>query len=177
MDKDIKEAFPNNKVINLGFDDMNVNMEKILSKPPGTTVYRKIKRQNVEIAIEEGFNKLKYETIEYQNTVEDEEYNEDVVICFNNKRATDMKNNKRVHLMEPNDIALETKCENLKLKLLETFDCWSKENVNEEFSNLNDDEKLGLDDVIKYTNKDKCVASHTDKSKKFSIEQAQLSND
>ena len=62
-DKEMKEVNKTNKVVNLGVDGINVNMEKILSKPPGHTVYRKVSTENMEIAVEESINKLKYKNL------------------------------------------------------------------------------------------------------------------
>ena len=57
-------------------------------------------------------------TVKKQNDNKDNGcYNNDEnVIDFTDMRATDMKNNKRVYIPEPRDIAFGTKCENLKTK-------------------------------------------------------------
>ena len=52
-----KEATLNNKPINLGFESTNVNTDEILSYPPGHTVYRKVNKEDIEIAVEESINK------------------------------------------------------------------------------------------------------------------------
>ena len=40
---------------------------------------------------------------------------------FNNKTATSMGSNKRVYIIEPTDEDLETKRENLKIKIMEKY--------------------------------------------------------
>ena len=177
-DKDMKKVDKNNKVVKINYDRMDVNMEEILSKPPGHTVYRKVSRENVEISAEEAFCKLRYNKV-YENTVKDVHnglnsdkiYDMDMkVINFNNMKATEMKCNKRVNIIEPDDITFETKCEYLFSKVMETYEEYDKNNENVEFSNLTENEKQGTKDVISAVRENKFVVFHTDKSKKFSVE-------
>ena len=99
-DADIEIVKPKNKVVNLGCDRVNVNMEKVLSKPPGHPVYRKVHKENVEMSIEEAMVKLRYSNIENKpngKTKDDIQDNEQIskdmekVINFNSMKATEMK--------------------------------------------------------------------------------------
>ena len=81
-----------------------------------------------------------------------------------------MKCNKRVYLIEPNDLQFETKCENLKVEILKVYDQWKKENKNVEFSNLSHEEHEGLKELQKKIENNEIVVKHTDKSKRFAVE-------
>ena len=66
-DVHMEEVNQNNKPVNVGYDKMTVNMEKVLSKPPGFNLYRKVTKEDVEISVEEsiaklGFNHVNSET-------------------------------------------------------------------------------------------------------------------
>ena len=120
------------KVINLGFENVNSNMENILSKPPGYTVYRKIIKEKVELDYDEAMSKMRWPDVNSleENGERDEEStskdSENTVhknfVTFENKKATDMKLNKRVKIAQPLDIAFETKCSNLKIEILKSVD-------------------------------------------------------
>ena len=85
-------------------------------------------------------------------------------------KATSMKCNKRVKIVEPSDITFETKCESLKLEILNVYRKWMNENQNIDFSNLNPEELEGLNNVKKKVRDKQLLILHTDKSKKFAIE-------
>ena len=141
-------------------------MEKILSNPPGHTVYKKVCRENVEMSMEEAIVKLKYGNFDKENSIVDMCQ----TINFNTVKATQMKGNKRVKIVDPSDIALETKCENLKIEVMKTYERYDTENPNVDFSNLNEQEKMGLKDSLEKVESLECVISHTDKSKKFCVD-------
>ena len=81
--------------------------------------------------MEESINKLKYKDINPNTDTEKEiEVREGKIktVNFNNMKVTDMKCNKRVYLIEPTDIAFETKCENLCIEIMNTVKHLIKEN-------------------------------------------------
>ena len=55
-------------------------------------------------------------------------------------------------------------------RIKKSVDDWIKENSNEDFSNLNEDDKKGLEEIIKDIDDMKATVFHTDKSKKFSVD-------
>jgi len=94
-----------NKPVNIGVDNIDENIEKILSKPPGHRIYDGIKVNKVEERIEESFAKLRLKKINVDKAVDivapvtdvnnvDEE--SDKLFSLRNMKATDMKCNKRV---------------------------------------------------------------------------------
>ena len=112
-------------------------------------MYRKVSPNNIEISVEESLTQMRWAEKETENKNEKQKQKQkeeccqeedDKVINFNSMKATEMKNNKRVYITEPNDKTLETKCENLKIKIMETVHKYIKENQNIDFSNLDKDE-------------------------------------
>ena len=117
------EAFINktvdNKPVNLGVPNLKANVEKILSKPPGFTLYKSISEKGMELNREEGMaklrmNKIKKDEVKNKN-VSDVNISSRAEINFQSIKATDMKCNKRVFLLDPSDMELETKSKNLKI--------------------------------------------------------------
>ena len=81
-----------------------------------------------------------------------------------------MKSNKRVFLVNPMDITLETKCENLKIGVMNTLKEQKKIHGNTKFSNLPENEKEGLVSTINNVNENRISVFPTDKSKRFSVD-------
>ena len=63
-DDDMTERSHDSKPVNLGFDGMSKNMERILSNPTNHSVYRKIKEDNIKVSMEECFAKLGWSTLD-----------------------------------------------------------------------------------------------------------------
>ena len=113
--------------INLGVNRINVNMEKVLSNPPGHSVNRKVFENYIELAYEASMSKLRWKNMEDEYKKLDDKVSNYVninyshsekVINFNNMRASEMKCNKRVTTVESFDIEFETKLSNLKKNVL-----------------------------------------------------------
>ena len=179
-DKDIVNINDDEKPINLGFDGMDKDMEGILLKPPGHAIYRNVKEIDVELDIEEAFTKLRWNKVNNQENDKDTisvDKKEDVkcydpineVLDFQQMKATDMKCNKRVYMVDPSDIEMETKCENLKIEMMKSFKVWSNTNKETANCNLNDNDKRGMTKVMDSVKEKKAVVFPTNKSKKFYI--------
>ena len=54
------EVVDDNKVLHLGADNIDPQMEEILSKQPGYAVYRKINKKTIEIDYEEATTKMSW---------------------------------------------------------------------------------------------------------------------
>ena len=132
----------------------------------------------IELCIEECMAKGRWSDIETQKE-KDEKVSEspqskifdpvDKLIDFHSVRATELKSNKRVNIVEHNDLLHETKCEFLKIKMMETTRKWMNEHDNLKYSNLSEDLRQGLDELLENVNNKKAVVFETDKSKKFSV--------
>ena len=92
---------------------------------------------------------------------------------FNNKTATSMGSNKRVYTIEPTDEDLETKRENLKIKIMEKYNsyikdkCDRKGNIKE--NNISDVQESGMKSFSEKARENKVVVTDTDKSEKISV--------
>ena len=154
--------------------DLNENVEKILSKPPGFTLYKSISEKGMELNIEEGMaklrmNKIKEGEVKHQK-VKNVNISSSAEINFQSMKATDMKCNKRVFLLDPSDMELETKSKNLKIELMKGVNAYRKEHNHNKYSNIEEDEREGLSDVINIIDTNKVVVYQTDKSRKHSID-------
>ena len=134
----------------------------------------------IDLAVEECFAKGRWSELETQDENKNKNEVSDTPKCyvydpveneidFHSIRATDLKSNKRVNIVENADLLHETKCEFLKIKLKETFNKWLNENDNVQYSNLEDDTRQGLLELLTEINNRKAVVFETDKSKNFSI--------
>ena len=90
-------------------------------------------------------------------------------INLQNIRATELKSNKRVNIVECCDLHFETKCENLKVEMMKTVNTYKKENKSIKYSNLPEDEREGLESIMDRVDKNEIKIIETDKSKKFSV--------
>ena len=103
---------------------MNKNIEGVLQKHPNYSLYKKVTEEMVDLAVEECFAKGRWSDLEQEKEKENESsrtskpliYDEDDnVIDFHHVKATDLKSNKRVNIVESGDLLYETKCEYLKI--------------------------------------------------------------
>ena len=174
-DKDIAGIKYDNKPRNLGFAGMSKNMEKVLGKHPGYTVYKKIKEDDIELSVEECIQKGRWKNLDEQKEKSEEPPNKEIydqkekIINFKNIRATELNSNKRVNIVNNGDLQFETKSENLKMEIMKTVRKYINENENVKYSNLPVDEREGLEECETFVNEGKAVIFETDKSKKFSI--------
>ena len=134
---------------------------------PNDRLFDKIKVTTAEQNIEECFAKMRYKERREEENKKKEERGESSeekaiidkekkIINFNNKRATSMKCNKRVHIIEPNDDELETKREYLKLKLIESYSSYIENNCDKKgnlvHDNISREDKYGMDKLASRAN-------------------------
>ena len=171
-DEDMKNIECDSKPVNLGVDNVNENVQKLLSKPPGYRIFKDIKTNDVDVNVEETFAKLRINMLndDTENNVHNVSKNQQNSVTLKNIRATDMKYNKRVFFVDSYDLNFETKCSNLKIELLKVLQMYKSQNPNIKFSNLTNNELEGLKDAIKLIEAHEAVVFQTDKSKKFSID-------
>ena len=74
-----------------------------------------------------------------------------------------------MNIVENGDLSHETKCEFLKMKIMETTRKWLNENSNVKYSNLPDDLRQGLNELLTSIENKESVVFETDKSKNFSV--------
>ena len=177
-DKDIITKETDNKPINLGSAPLNKNVEKVLSLPTGYTVYKNVSEKDMELCIEEGFAKGRWKNLEINKCTDEDKPNDpsnnpydpvDKVMNFQSIKATDMKSNKRVRIVEQCELEIETKLEFLKLAFMDTHRKYASENKNAKYSNLDTEQQDGLNQIVDSINDKKVIVSETDKSKRFSV--------
>ena len=117
-DEDIAQIEYDNKPINLGSASIKGNKEKICSKPPDYTLYEKVTERNEELHMEVSLAKGRWSEVEQNKNNENNEslaptrnvYNSaSKTINFQSVRATDLKSNKRVNIVENCDVQQEAK--------------------------------------------------------------------
>ena len=80
-----------------------------------------------------------------------------------------LKSNKRVNIVDSGDLHHETKCENLKIEMLDTVKQYCKENKNQKYSNLSPEEQEGLKSLANKVDNKEIEIIETDKSKKLIV--------
>ena len=177
----------NNKSEVYGGAVINEKVEKILSKEPGFMVYNKIDNIEIEVEIEKGISKARYELMNRGEENGDGSEDEDIesnrnrtqedfnkVLQYNNLRATDIPTVQR--LIEPKlgPISKEVVMESTKQKLLECARAYKATHCKREGEikgdNLSMDERQGLKQIKKEIKDKKVVVFTTDKSGKFSVD-------
>ena len=96
---------------------------------------------------------------------------------FESVRATDLKCNKRIKLVENCDFRFEAKAEVLKREIMNTVDVWSNRNKNEniKYSNLTEDEIKGFKESNIKMDENEIIVIETDKSRKWCVNDQQQS--
>ena len=134
---------------------------------------QEITEENIELAAEEAFAKLRWHiTLESEDKREKEkdkskclDSRECKTIDFTDVRATDLNCNKRVEFVKKLDTDIEVKLENLKMEMTKSFQGWKRKVGKTMNRNLEQDEKRGVNKIIKNINEEKLVVVQTDKSK------------
>ena len=176
-----------NKPEKYGGVQIDEKVEAMLSKEPKFMMYNKIDSFEIEVEIEKGMAKARYELMNRSDGEEESVSNEDVaesisereieynkVLEYNNLRATDIPTVQR--LIEPKlgSIEQEIVMENTKEKLLECVQmykeahCNGKGDIKED--NIDCEERQGLKQIKKDIKDKKIVVFTTDKSGKFSVD-------
>ena len=185
--KERKEEVYINKPKVYGGVEVSSGVETFLSKDPGFMVYDKIDVMNVEVEIEKGITKTRYEMMS-RNMEEEEECETDQgrsskrnkreeknkILNYSNLRATDIPTVPR--LIEPDRATLkqEVIMETTKQKLLDTLNTYMENHCNKkgeirEF-NLTPEEKKNINELKKDIKEKNIVVFTTDKSGKFSVD-------
>ena len=167
--------------------EISDEVETFLSKDLGFMVYDKIDALNVEVEIEKGITKTRYEMMNRDEEDEEECNNDQTrsnkqnrreeknkILNYSNLRATDIPTVPR--LIEPEKATLkqEIVMETTKQKLLDTLNTYmtthcDKNGEIKEF-NLSPEEKKNLKEVKKDIKDKNIVVFTTDKSGKFSVD-------
>ncbi|MCP3849452.1 MAG: hypothetical protein GY694_04320, partial [Gammaproteobacteria bacterium] len=177
-----------NKLQIYGGAQVGPNIEKILSKEPRFMIHSKIDEIEMEMEIEKGMAKARYELMSRGDDDEDEgggeeengsrtcrnrtDYNK--TLAYNNLRATDFPTVTR--LMEPEvaSIGKEVIMEDTKEKLMECVRKYRHEHCSKKgeikMDNLSTDERQGLKEAQKEIKSKNIVVFTTDKSGKFSVD-------
>ena len=178
------EAYENKPRV-YGGANVNSEMASFLSKDPGFMIFDRIDALNVEVEIEKGLTKTRYELMnrgeeddeEYENnqrrgnTRQDEPNN---VLNYCNLRATEIPTVPR--LIEPQKASLKQEIimENTKQKLLDTLHTYMTNHCDEKGEikdyNLNAEEKKQLKDIKRDLKEKKIIIFTTDKSGKFAVD-------
>ena len=164
--------------------------KSVLSKEPGFMMFNRIDEIEVEVEIEKGIAKARYEMMSWgddegeedddepRNRIQDEDPR--TTLKYSNMRATQIPTVQRLHEPRQGKIKQETIIEGTKEKLLECVQeykkthCDRKGNIKKD--NLSQEEKEGLKQVKKDVKDGKIVVFTTDKSGKFSVDTPQNYN-
>ena len=156
-----------------------------LSKDPGFMMYDRLDALNIEVEIEKGITKTRYELMNRgEEDEEEEECNQGMkttqqdepnkILNYSNLRATEIPTVPRLIEPEKGTLKQEIVMETTKQKLLNTLhtymatNCDKKGEIKE--SNLEPQEKKQLKEIKKDIKEKKIVIFTTDKSGKFSVD-------
>ena len=162
---------------------VNSKTKSLLSKDPNFMLLERIDQTEIEVEIEKGLAKARYELM----STEDEERNRvnenhtratiehnTTTLNYANLRATDIPTVSRIFPPKPASVKIEKVIDNIKVKLLETVaeysekHCDSKGNIKDQ--NVTREELKTLKDLKKDIKEKKVVVSTTDKSGRFSVD-------
>ena len=167
---------------------INEKQKSILSKEPGFMIYNKIDEVEIEVEIEKGMAKARYEMMSWDEEEEEEPGDErhdkeeepKTTLNYSNLRATQIPTVQRLHEPKQGTIKQEIVMENTKEKLLECVHMYRENNCNKKGiikkDNLRKNEKEGLKQVKKDAKDNKIIIFTTDKSGKFSADSPQNYN-
>ena len=177
-----------------GGAEISDNMKKILSKEPGYMIHANIDEVEIEVEIEKGMAKARYELMNRgeEDDGDEAEGNMDrdgdegrqwtprrepqpnKVLQYSNMRATDIPTVQRLYEPKQGTTRQEIVMENTKEKMLECVRKYKANNCNAKGElkehNLNREERQGLKEVKKDIKEKKIVVFTTDKSGKFSVD-------
>ena len=157
--------------------DLSEKERKAVEVLPKDTFYNNIYINEAEQQTEITFAKMRWN----EKKRKDDEHEEDNrvfdvntnTIDLSNKKATDMRSNQRVKLVDPDkDDEKEIKRDHIKLKVIETYKEYRNEHFNEkgEIRNLMSEYmREGMNDVKEKTKAKKIKVVQTDKTNKISV--------
>ena len=116
----------NEEVLQYGGLDVNGNIKHALSLNPKMMTYTKISPDEIEVEIEKGIIKQRYEQMSSQNVHDREEEEVDEVVNLEKKtidyskvRATQIPTNPRLHMPKPCTLRQETAMSEMKERMVE----------------------------------------------------------
>ena len=174
-DQELPEEFESNPRC---YDNVEITDEekKVLLLPPKFTVYENVDVIKTIAEIEKGMVKLRWEMNEVKKKEEGNVMQQKPVydpkknsFDFRKMRATDMPNNKKVMLPKPTNSTEELRIQILKRDLVKTAEEYTK-TQNSKWSNLNEEEKNGLESLLEKKKNLEIVTNVTDKSGRFSVD-------
>ena len=168
------------------------NVKSILSKEPGFMIHANIDDVEIEVEIEKGLTKARYELMS-RGDEEDEggeegergdgkrseeslqhEIGLNKTLQYSNLRATDIPTVQRLHEPKQGSLRQEVVMESTKEKLIECARKYKSTHCNDKGEmkdqNLSKEERQGLKQLKKDIKEKKVVVFSTDKSGKFSID-------
>ena len=148
------------------------NATTLLKKDPNFMILKGIDETEVEVEIEKGMAKARYEFMSGDPTEEHTASNK--TLNYANLRATDIPTVQRIYPPAPGTIKQEKILENLKENLLNTVKDYKKLHCDGEGrfkeTNLSKEETRGLKEIKAKVKRKEIVVFSTDKSGRFSID-------
>ena len=180
LDSDTKAVVP--RVL----DDINIDDDEtvVMKMNPNDRLFSKITLEQTEQDIEEGFAKQRWEDrrkIENAKRVENNEVVKDTevldrvnkVIKFNKMRATNMKCNQRVQILEPDESDAEVKRNNLRIELMKESNSYMNEHCDKNGTiidcYMDEQQKNGIKRLRNRVVDGEIVSGLTDKSSKITV--------
>ena len=160
--------------------ELNTNHAELLKKDPGFMVLNNIDVTEMEVEIEKGLMKARYELMyrrdEDMNESSNSEPEDNTSTAFNyaNVKATELPTLQRIYAPKHADIRKEKAMDNIKEKLLskvsEYKDKYCDDKGNIKNHNLSRTEQKAIKEIKKEIKEGKIVVSTTDKSGRFSVD-------
>ena len=166
----------NNKPRIYGGVEVNKDAISLLSKDPNFMILDRINKEEIEIEIEKGLAKARYELMECGDEVEEGETKK--VPCktlnYASLRATDIPTVARLHPPRPSTITKERILDNVKNKLLETVTKYQSQHCDDKGKiknqNITQAEEKAIKDLKSKIIDKQIVISTTDKSGRFTLD-------
>ena len=193
VDKPDNYAENENKVdkpaIYAGIKGITKDQEEILMMAPNHRVYSRLNLESFETELEKAFIKANWEKIRENHSNEEHNkaletgYNKDdlktfdkkkKVVNFQNLKATDLKNNKRIKIPEFDDDAEEIRSNTVKTELKEVFMKYMEEHCDEKGNlldgNLTTEQVKAIKNLKMKMKNENLVCVETDKTGKFALD-------
>ena len=159
-----------------GGADINEDAISILSKDPNFMLLDRINKEEVEVEIEKGLAKARYELMDCDDEIEEEGNKSvpDKTLNYATLRATDIPTVARLCPPRPSTIGKEKILDNIKDKLLNTVSeyqrkhCDNKGRIKDQ--NITEAEGKAIKSVKKRITGKEIVVSTTDKSGRFTVD-------
>ena len=178
------EIDKNSESVAYGGVEITENMTEVLTMNPNMMTYEKIDPVKMEMEIEKGFFKARYEFMgrdqKNESQTDREESDPTETLDLENKsvdysklRATNLPTCTRLKVPKPGSVREEAVMSGLKEKLMDEIRNYVKEECNEKGwpeSNLTQSEQAGLRELREKIDKKEIVVFKTDKSGKLAVD-------